>query len=99
DAKNVAYSSFSFGKPYNEIKKFIEENELGDSVQLAVPAMVIDELKVQKQRQYEKDIQLLKEISKRRNGLPCDTEGFSTPLMEQFDFTEYVEAEAKKYIE
>jgi hypothetical protein len=94
-----AYNSFSFGTPYQNIRRFVEENGLDENVTLAVPSMVLEELKHQKQKQYEKDLQQLKEIFKRMNGLPCDTEGFLTPLKEHFDCAGHIEAQAKKYIE
>jgi PIN domain-containing protein len=94
-----AYNSFSFGAPYKNIREFIEQSGLQESVTLGVPSMVIEELKHQKQKQYEKDLRQLKEIFNRMDGLPCDPEGFLTPLSQRFDVAEHIEATAKKYIE
>src|ERR1035437_45487 len=50
--KEVAYSKFSFGKAYDELNNFINENGLTNDVMLTVSTMVIEELKNQKKRAY-----------------------------------------------
>lgn len=98
EAGEIAYSSFSFGKPYNTVEDFIKETELEGNVTLAVPEMVIDELKQQKQRSYHKDIQDLKKIAKRLEGLPHIADGTINIPDENFDCAGFIELEARKYI-
>lgn len=98
DGSEVAYSSFSFGKPYQAIEQFIKENRLEAEVTLAVPEMVIEELKQQKQRSYQKDIQDLKRIVKRLAGLPHIVAGELKIPDENFSCAEFVEGEARKFI-
>lgn len=98
EAGEIAYSSFSFGKPYNRIAEFIKENQLETDIALAVPEMVIEELKQQKQRSYQKDIQKLKEIIKRLSGLPhINAEELKVPD-ENFNCAEFIESQARQYI-
>jgi len=98
EAGEVAYSSFSFGKPYNLIAEFIREKNLEDYVSLAVPKMVIEELKNQKQRSYQKDIQDLKKISQRLAGLPHIEDGEIKLPDEKFSCADFIEAAANEYI-
>jgi hypothetical protein len=98
EAGEIAYSSFSFGKIYGLIADFIKEKNLGDYVSLAVPKMVIEELKNQKQRSYQKDIQDLKKISQRLTGLPHVADGEIKIPDENFSCAEFIETEANKFI-
>src|SRR5437016_180072 len=98
EAGEVAYSAFSFGKPYDIVEQFIKENGLEEEVSLAVPVLVIDELKQQKQRSYQKDIQELKRIFQRMTGLPhIHAQELKIPD-ESFNCAEHIESEARKYI-
>ncbi len=99
DGGEVAYSSFSFGTAYNSIDRFIKENKLENDVTLAVSTMVISELKIQKQRQYNKDIQDLKNIVKRLTGLPHIVDGSMQIPDENFDCAAYIEQQAQNYIQ
>lgn len=99
EAGEVAYSSFTFGKTYDMIDRFVKENKLESDVTLAVSAMAIDELKNQKQRQYKKDIQQLKDIARRLTGLPHITEGVISIPDEDFDCASYIEQQAQNYIQ
>lgn len=98
EAGEIAYSSFSFGKPYNTITEFITEKNLEEYVSLAVPKMVIEELKNQKQRSYQKDIQELKKISQRLIGLPHIAEGEIKIPDEDFSCADFIEEAANNYI-
>lgn len=99
EAGEVAYSSFVFGKAYDLIDQFVKENKLEQDVTLAVSTMVITELKHQKQRQYNKDIQQLKDIAKRLSGLPHISEGAISIPDENFDCAAYIEQQAQHYIQ
>jgi hypothetical protein len=98
EAGEVAYSSFSFGKPYDVIDEFVKANKLETDVTLAVSTMVITELKVQKQLSYKKDIQQLYNIVKRLTGLPHITEGSILVPDINFDCAAFIEQQAQKYI-
>lgn len=50
------YDSFEFGREFNEIKQFIEENGLTGEVKFAITEMTLDELLVQKKEVFEEDI-------------------------------------------
>src|ERR1043165_578635 len=93
------YNSFSFGAPYKNIKQFIEQSRLEESVKLAVPSMVLEELKHQKRKQYEKDLNQLREIFRRMEGLPCDPEAFLTPLRQEFEVGKHIEETTEQYIQ
>lgn len=94
----VVYNSFSFGGTYHSIERFIKENKLEDNVKLAIPAFVIEELKRQKQRSYNNDIQELKNIINRLSGLPhIRLDELKIPDV-GFSCAEFIENEARKYI-
>lgn len=97
--KEVAYNKFSFGKAYDELNNFINENGLTNDVVLTVSTMVIEELKNQKKRAYLQDITDLKEIAKRLEGLPHIAENTITIPDENFDCEIFVEENARKFIE
>jgi len=99
EAKEIAYSSFSFGKPYDIIDEFVKANKLETDVTLAVSTMVITELKVQKQLSYKKDIQQLNNIVKRLTGLPHITVGSILVPDVNFDCAAFIEQQAQKYIQ
>ncbi len=98
EAGEIAYSSFSFGRPYNMLTDFITDKSLEEYVSLAVPKMVIEELKNQKQRSYQKDIQELKKISQRLTGLPHIAEGEIKIPDENFSCADFIEEAANNYI-
>lgn len=98
EAGDIAYSSFSFGKPYVTIEQFVKANKLEADVTLAVPEMVIEELKQQKQRSYQKDIQDLKKIIKRLTGLPhIGADDLKIPD-EYFSCADFIEGKAREYL-
>jgi hypothetical protein len=99
EAGKIAYSSFVFGKPYETIISFIKENYLEENIFLAVPQMVIEELKSQKQIQYRRDIAKLNEIRKRMQGLPHVNADTLIVNEDGFNCMEYIEKEAGKYFE
>lgn len=87
-----------FGKPYITIEQFVKENKLEADVTLAVPEMVIEELKQQKQRSYQKDIQDLKKIVQRLTGLPhIGADDLKIPD-ENFSCADFIESEARNYL-
>jgi hypothetical protein len=98
EAGDVAYSSFAFSKLYHSVERFVKDNALEENVTLAVPVMVIEELKRQKQRSYQKDIQDLKKIVQRLTGLPHIADGEIKIPDENFNCAEFIEDQTRKYI-
>jgi PIN domain len=98
DSGEVLYSSFSFGKPYEVINEYITANNLHGDVILAVSALVIDEIKLQMERSYAKDLQKLKDTKRRLSGLPHITEELIGIPQEEFNCFEYVEQKSGEYL-
>ncbi|MFN4247377.1 MAG: PIN domain-containing protein [Flavipsychrobacter sp.] len=96
EAGEVAYSFFSFGRPYQVVEGFIAEKNLTDEIHIAIPKWAIEELKDQKQRQYNEDIAEFQKLATRLNGLP------HMPALaiqeDAFDCKEYVETKAEEFI-
>jgi len=59
DGRGVSYSSFEFNSTFDSIKKFIEFNNLSEKVVLAIPKLVIEELKQSKLYWYKMESQTL----------------------------------------
>ncbi|MBV6472648.1 MAG: hypothetical protein JPMHGGIA_00906 [Saprospiraceae bacterium] len=59
----VAYSFFAFGRPFQVIEEFILEKNLNEDIHIAIPTWAIEELKDQKQRQYQNDIVEFQKLS------------------------------------
>ena len=96
EADEVAYSFFTFGKPFQLVEQFIIDNKLAEIIHLAVPHWAIKELKDQKQKQYEIDVTKLKQIATRLSGLPHVGE-MSFPE-DEFDCATYVEEKASEFL-
>lgn len=96
DAGEVAYSFFAFGRPFQEIEKFIIEKKLSEDIHIAIPSWAIEELKDQKQRQYKIDIDEFKKLTQRLSGLPHIPE--ITLPEEEFDCATYVESKAIEFL-
>ncbi len=92
----VAYSFFAFGQPYQIVEEFIEENGLTENVHLAVPEWAVEELKDQKRKQYQLDVEEFQKLAKRLSGLP-HTKEIIFPN-DEFDCVKYVEEKASEFI-
>lgn len=99
ESAEMVYSSFSFGKPYEIINEFIISNNLHGDIVLAVSALVIDEIKLQMERSYKRDLIKLKETKKRLAGLPHIPDELIGIPQEEFDCTEFVENKSKEYLD
>lgn len=94
----VAYVTFEFGLPYTKIESFVLNNGLSDLVKIAVPRVVVDELKKQKTNSYHSDIRKLAKIHSRLSKMP-NLDQTDTKLPDTgFDYSGYVEQLAEKYI-
>jgi hypothetical protein len=91
----IAYSFFTFGKPFQVIEEYLETSFLKEEVRLAVPDWAITEIKDQKERQYISDVQEYKKLAKRLSGLP-HTGKISFPEVE-FDCVTYIEQKAAEF--
>jgi hypothetical protein len=96
EAGEVAYSFFAFGKPYQVIEEFITENALREDVHIAIPSWTIEELKDQKQRQYQADVVEYQKLAKRLSGLPHIPE--LAIHDDKFDCAAYVHDKAIEYV-
>ena len=96
EADEVAYSFFAFGKPFQLVEQFIIDNKLAEIIHLAVPHWAIEELKDQKQKQYEIDVTKFKQIAIRLSGLPHVGE-MSFPE-DEFDCATYVDEKASEFL-
>lgn len=96
EAGEVAYSFFAFGRPFQVIEEFIIEKNLADDIHMAIPKWAIEELKDQKQRQYQTDIAEFQKLVRRLSGLPHIPE-ISLPE-EEFNCSTYVEDKALAYL-
>ena len=96
EAGEVAYSFFAFGRPFQVIEEFILEKKLNEDIDIAIPTWAIEELKVQKQIQYNKDILDFKKLAKRLSGMPHIPE-LQLPEAE-FDSMAYIQEKASEYL-
>lgn len=92
---DVAYSFFAFGRPFQVVENFIIDNKLDEDIHLAIPDWAIEELKDQKQLQYEKDILEFEKLVTRLSGLPHIPE--ITIQKDSFDCKTYIQEEATKF--
>lgn len=96
EAGQVAYRFFAFGKPFQLIEEYINENHLNEHVHLAIPSWAIEELKDQKNRQYLEDVEKYKEVTERLFGLPSFQK---IPLpQEEFDCRAYIQEKAEEFL-
>ncbi len=96
EAGQVAYRFFAFGKPFQLIEEYIDENHLNEHVHLAIPSWAIEELKDQKNRQYLDDVEKYKEVTERLFGLPSFQK---IPLpQEEFDCRAYIQEKAEEFL-
>lgn len=96
DNGKVAYSFFAFGRPFQEIEQFILENKLSEDIHMAIPTWAIEELKDQKQRQYNEDVLDFNKLATRLSGLPHISE-LVLPEVE-FDCSGYIEEQAQQFL-
>lgn len=96
EAGEVAYSFFTFGRPFQVVEEFILEKRLGEDINIAIPTWAIEELKDQKNRQYKTDIEDFKKLAKRLSGMPHISE--ITLPAEEFDCTAYIQEKAQEYL-
>lgn len=96
EAGQVAYRFFAFGKPFQLIEEYINQNNLNEHVHLAIPSWAIEELKDQKNRQYLEDVEKYKEVTERLLGLPSF---LKIPLpQEEFDCRTYIQEKAEEFL-
>lgn len=96
EAGEVAYSFFSFGRPFHMIEEFILDKKLSDDIQMAIPTWAIEELKDQKHRQYKIDMEAFQKLAKRLSGLPHIGEIIIPETA--FDCPAYVSEKAEEFL-
>lgn len=97
--KNIHYHKFDFYTEFENVKKFVEDNELSDFVRLSIPIIVIEELKKQKIEAYESDIKKLEDIKKKLLRFPhLKDEDISIPSNNDFEYEPYISQIIDDYI-
>jgi hypothetical protein len=96
EAGEVAYSFFAFGRPFQVVEDFIREKKLSEDIHIAIPTWAIEELKDQKLRQYNTDIDEFMKLAKRLSGMPHISE-IALPEV-KFDCTAYIQEKAQEYL-
>lgn len=96
EAGEVAYSFFTFGRPFQMVEEFILEKDLSEDIHIAIPTWAIEEIKDQKHRQYKTDIIEFQKLAKRLSGMPHIPE-LALPE-EEFDCTTYIQEKAQEYL-
>ncbi len=96
DEGEVAYNFFAFGKPFQIIEQEISEKGLAEEIHLAVSDWAISELKDQKEKQYQTDVENYKKLAKRLSGLPHTGEIMFPDV--EFNCTDYLEEKATEFI-
>lgn len=94
----VIYQTFEFGLPFKTVESYIVDKELFKFVELAVPRIVIDELKRQKSRSYHSDISVFIEIHRTLTQLPYENKDKILLPDTTFNYLEFVEQAAEQYL-
>ncbi|MGQ0791276.1 MAG: PIN domain-containing protein [Nitrosopumilaceae archaeon] len=93
------YDSFDFGTDFNELKSFIDENNLSGSVIFAITEMTLKELLSQKNKVYDTDIENLNSAVSRLLNL----ENVSIPDIKlpdnSFDFISYLTPKVETFLQ
>lgn len=69
-AGGISYSKFEFSKEFQNLKSFIDNNNLSEVIHIAVPRIVLQELMKQKIEQYNDDLNRFSQITQRLTGIP-----------------------------
>jgi hypothetical protein len=94
----IIYHSFEFGIQFETIASFITDNNLEEYVELAVPKIVIDELKKQKIASYYLDLNLFAQIHSLITKLPIiNREDLKLPDS-NFDYEAYLEQISERFL-
>jgi len=94
----VTYSTFKFGSAFSEIESFISENGLFDIVKIAIPRIVIEELKKQKTDRYSYDVDILSEVYSRLSEMPHINSKNIELLKSSFDCISHVDKLAQNFL-
>ncbi len=95
---SVVYHEFKFGSNFEDLEKYLQKNYLTHSVELAIPNLVIDEIKRQKCRSYHTDLERLSEIQTLLCEIPFpNRENLQTPD-KHFDYQAHMEQMANEYL-
>ena len=93
------YDSFDFGKDFKELRSFIDENSLSDSILLAITEMTLKELLAQKKKVYEDDKKNLTSASSRlRNLENVSIPEFTLPD-DSFDCINYINPKVETFLQ
>lgn len=96
--EKVIYHTFEFGSPYKTVESYIVDNGLSDFVELAIPRIVLDELKRQKSRSYSSDIGSFSEIHSLLSQMPYVNKGKMELPDPNFDYQAHIEQISEQYL-
>ncbi|MGW8184932.1 MAG: PIN domain-containing protein [Candidatus Moraniibacteriota bacterium] len=92
--RHTDYIGFELGSEYDRVKKFIEEKNLKNIIQLAIPAYVIEEIKKQKIEKFENELEKFEEISKKFERIKIVKKESSA----KFDIKKYINKKALEFL-
>jgi hypothetical protein len=96
--EKVIYHTFEFGSPYSTVESYIVDNGLSEFVELAIPRIVLDELKRQKSKSYSSDLGAFSEIHSLLSRMPCANEGKMGLPDPKFDYQTHIEQISEQYL-
>lgn len=67
--KGIDFSSFSLNSKYSNLVEYVEKNDLVEKVQIIVPKIVFEELKIQQKDKYYNELAKLREQATQFKGL------------------------------
>jgi hypothetical protein len=96
--KDVVYHTFEFGAPFKTVESYIIDNGLSDFVQLAIPRIVLDELKRQKSRSYLSDLDSFSEIYTLLSKMPYANKAKMELPDSNFNYQAHIEQISEEYL-
>lgn len=92
----MKYSNFEFGGDFKELSKIIKKKELDSYINIAIPEIVLEELKKQKIESFEIDYSTLKNIEKRLSKVEATV---LYELKKDFDMSSHIDNCKKDFLE
>lgn len=98
NVSDVVYDYFEFGSSFKNIEFFINDKDLTNFVELAIPRIVIDEIKKQKVRTYNRDLKNFLEIHQLFTKVPFPNHKELHAPDKDFNYQAHMEQMAEKYL-
>ncbi|MCG2720123.1 MAG: PIN domain-containing protein [Nanoarchaeota archaeon] len=97
-AEGIRYDTFNFTQDFEELINFLNEQNLSDFVDVAIPEIVLGEILEQKLAQYNEDLMNFPKIKERIDLLPDSKIGEFVLPKEDFDCQSYLLPLVRKYL-